>query len=64
VCRLGGDEFVVIIPNCGDPRVVGVLVDSMLARLAEPFEISDHRLHLGGSAGIAIAPATARAPTS
>jgi diguanylate cyclase (GGDEF)-like protein/PAS domain S-box-containing protein len=56
VCRLGGDEFVVIVPDCGDPRLVGDIVDRMLRRLAEPFEINDHVLHLGGSAGIAIAP--------
>jgi len=56
VFRLGGDEFVVIIPDCGDPRVVGEIVDAMLTRLAEPFRINDHALHLGGSAGVAIAP--------
>jgi diguanylate cyclase (GGDEF)-like protein/PAS domain S-box-containing protein len=56
VFRLGGDEFVVIIPGCGDPRVVGGLVDTMLKRLAEPFRISEQALHLGGSAGVAIAP--------
>jgi diguanylate cyclase (GGDEF)-like protein/PAS domain S-box-containing protein len=56
VCRLGGDEFVAIIPECGDPRVAAEIVGAMLARLAEPFEISEHVLHLSGSAGIAIAP--------
>ncbi len=56
VCRLGGDEFVVIIPGCGDPRVVGEIVESMLKRLAEPFTINDHVLHIGASAGVAIAP--------
>jgi diguanylate cyclase (GGDEF)-like protein/PAS domain S-box-containing protein len=56
VCRLGGDEFVVILAECGDPRVIGSVVDSMLKRLAEPYEVNDHILHLGGSAGIAIAP--------
>ena len=56
VFRLGGDEFVVIIPDCGDPRVVGESVDAMLKRLAEPFRISEQALHLGGSAGVAIAP--------
>jgi len=56
VFRLGGDEFVVIIPDCGDPRVVGEIVDAMLKRLAEPFRINDQALHLGGSAGVAIAP--------
>jgi diguanylate cyclase (GGDEF)-like protein/PAS domain S-box-containing protein len=56
VSRLGGDEFVVVIPDCGDPRVVGEVVRRMLERLGEPFQIRDDVLHLGGSAGIAIAP--------
>jgi diguanylate cyclase (GGDEF)-like protein len=56
VFRLGGDEFVVIVPNCGDPRVIGEIADAMLKRLAEPFQINDQTLHLGGSAGVAIAP--------
>jgi diguanylate cyclase (GGDEF)-like protein/PAS domain S-box-containing protein len=56
VCRLGGDEFVAIVPGCGDPRTIGAIIDRMLQRLAEPFTINDHVLHVGGSAGIAIAP--------
>ena len=56
VCRLGGDEFIVIIPGCGNPLVVSELVEAMLKRLAEPITIGDHVLHVGGSAGIAIAP--------
>ncbi len=56
VSRLGGDEFVVIIPNCGDPRLIGELVDLMLKRLTEPFIINDQLVLLGASAGIAIAP--------
>ena len=56
VFRLGGDEFVVVIPNCGDLRMVSDIADAMLGRLAEPFHIGDHVHHIGGSAGIAIAP--------
>ena len=56
VYRLGGDEFVVVIPDCGDPRRITALVESMLRELAEPFEVNEHVLHIGGSAGIAIAP--------
>ena len=54
--RLGGDEFVAVFPNCGDPRRIDEIVASMLNRLAEPFHINDHVLHLGASSGIAIAP--------
>ncbi len=54
--RLGGDEFVVILPNCGDPRCVSEVVDLMLKRLNEPFVINDQVVHLGASAGVAIAP--------
>ena len=54
--RLGGDEFVVILPNCGDPRCVSEVVNLMLKRLNEPFVINDQVVHLGASAGVAIAP--------
>jgi diguanylate cyclase (GGDEF)-like protein/PAS domain S-box-containing protein len=55
--RLGGDEFVLMQRDCGDPRVVGAAVTSVLRRLAEKFEIAGHTLFVGASAGIAIAPA-------
>ncbi len=54
--RLGGDEFVVILPDCGDPRWVSEIVGVMLRRLNEPFVINDQLVHLGASAGVAIAP--------
>jgi diguanylate cyclase (GGDEF)-like protein/PAS domain S-box-containing protein len=56
VCRLGGDEFVIIVPDCGDPRAVADIVDLVLKRLKDPFEVNGNVLHLGSSAGIAIAP--------
>jgi diguanylate cyclase (GGDEF)-like protein/PAS domain S-box-containing protein len=56
VCRLGGDEFVIIVPDCGDPRVVAEIVDLVLKRLKDPFDVNGNVLHLGSSAGIAIAP--------
>jgi diguanylate cyclase (GGDEF)-like protein/PAS domain S-box-containing protein len=59
VYRLGGDEFVAVFAQCGDPRVVGKLVDKMLERVAERVEIGDHLLYIGLSAGIAIAPGDA-----
>ncbi len=56
VCRLGGDEFVIIVPDCADPRVIGEIVELLLDRLKDPFEVNGNVLHLGSSAGIAIAP--------
>jgi diguanylate cyclase (GGDEF)-like protein/PAS domain S-box-containing protein len=55
--RLGGDEFVLVQPDCGDPLVMTRLVDAVLKRLSEKFEIAGHVLFIGASAGIAIAPA-------
>jgi diguanylate cyclase (GGDEF)-like protein len=56
VCRLGGDEFVIIVPDSGDPRVIAEIVDLVLKRLKDPFDVNGNVLHLGSSAGIAIAP--------
>jgi diguanylate cyclase (GGDEF)-like protein/PAS domain S-box-containing protein len=56
VSRLGGDEFVAVVPDCGDPLVVGEIVETMLKRLSEPYVINDHVLHVNASAGVAIAP--------
>jgi diguanylate cyclase (GGDEF)-like protein/PAS domain S-box-containing protein len=56
VYRLGGDEFVAIFSECGDPRTVASIVDAMLARLAERFEINGRALFISASAGIAIGP--------
>jgi diguanylate cyclase (GGDEF)-like protein/PAS domain S-box-containing protein len=56
VFRLGGDEFVVVVPDCGDPCLISEIVGAMLGHLAQPFKLGDHTLHVGGSAGVAIAP--------
>jgi diguanylate cyclase (GGDEF)-like protein/PAS domain S-box-containing protein len=57
IYRLGGDEFVVMLPGSGDPRQITQLVDAVVKRVGESFAINDHRLFIGASAGIAIAPA-------
>ena len=54
--RLGGDEFVLVLNNCADPVVCTHKVDGVLKRLATPFDIGGHRLFVGASVGIAIAP--------
>ena len=56
VCRPDGDEFVAIVPDCGSPLTMSEIVSEVLASLSQPFVVGDHVLHLGASAGIAIAP--------
>jgi diguanylate cyclase (GGDEF)-like protein len=55
VCRLGGDEFVVVLPE-GNPLTVAPIADTMLKRLADPYQINEQMLHVGASVGIAVAP--------
>jgi diguanylate cyclase (GGDEF)-like protein/PAS domain S-box-containing protein len=57
VYRLGGDEFVLVLPNCGDPVRFTAIVDTMLKRIGEPFEVSGQQLFVAASAGVAIGPA-------
>ncbi|MHB1102726.1 MAG: putative bifunctional diguanylate cyclase/phosphodiesterase [Devosia sp.] len=57
IYRLGGDEFIVLIPQCGDPRRAEAIIKSMLQTLEKPFQIIGKTVHVGASAGIAIAPA-------
>jgi predicted signal transduction protein with EAL and GGDEF domain len=45
-----------VVPECGDPRLISEIVDAVLSRLAQNFEINEHSVRVGGSAGIAIAP--------
>ena len=54
--RLGGDEFVVVLPNSGDPLAIKEVVDLILKQLNEPFVINEQLVHMGASAGVAVAP--------
>ncbi|MBR1223484.1 MULTISPECIES: EAL domain-containing protein [unclassified Bradyrhizobium] len=56
VARLGGDEFAVI--ECVEnPLVEAVaLAERIKAELCEPFDLGDHRVTVGTSIGIAVAP--------
>lgn len=56
IYRIGGDEFAAMFPGCGDPRLVARTVGAMLDLLGQVFEIEGQPVHIGASAGIAIAP--------
>jgi len=55
VARLGGDEFAVLI-RPSSPMPPQAVADRLLESLTTPFDFGEERLHLSGSAGIALAP--------
>ncbi|AMA61169.1 bifunctional diguanylate cyclase/phosphodiesterase [Bradyrhizobium sp. CCGE-LA001] len=57
LARLGGDEFAIIQEACEDQRTCSTELAGRIAKLvAEPFPLPGHRVEIGTSIGIAIAP--------
>ncbi len=57
LARLGGDEFAIIQEGCEDQRASSTVLAGRIAKLvAEPFLLPGHRVEIGTSIGIAIAP--------
>ncbi|MCP3385071.1 EAL domain-containing protein [Bradyrhizobium sp. CCGUVB4N] len=57
LARLGGDEFAIIQEDCEDQRACSTELAARIAKLvAEPFLLPGHRVEIGTSIGIAIAP--------
>jgi diguanylate cyclase (GGDEF)-like protein len=56
VARLSGDEFVVLLPHLGDADEVLTVVERLLTDLGDPFTVSDERLLVAASVGIAVYP--------
>ena len=57
LARLGGDEFAIIQEGCDDQRASSTELAARIAKLvAEPFLLPGHRVEIGTSIGIAIAP--------
>ena len=57
VGRLGGDEFKVILPG-GVPRAeIAALATRIIETLSQPYSVEGHRVSIGTSVGIAMAPA-------
>ncbi|WP_197084427.1 putative bifunctional diguanylate cyclase/phosphodiesterase [Saccharothrix sp. ST-888] len=52
VARLGGDEFVVLLENCRGEQEAVAAAKTVLAALAKPVLIGDHRLAVGASVGV------------
>jgi diguanylate cyclase (GGDEF)-like protein len=57
VGRIGGDEFAILHEAAGDQRADATrLADRLLDVIGAPYEIDGHRIVIGTSIGIAIAP--------
>jgi len=57
LARLGGDEFAIIQEGCDDRRASSTELAARIAKLvSEPFLLPGHRVEIGTSIGIAIAP--------
>jgi diguanylate cyclase (GGDEF)-like protein len=57
VARLGGDEYAVVLPHLRDVEDALALAHEIRSRLAAPLPVAGMALEVGGSIGIAMAPA-------
>jgi diguanylate cyclase (GGDEF)-like protein len=56
VARLGGDEFAILQDKAAQPEAVTSLARRLVAAIGAPCEIEGHRIVVGASIGIALAP--------
>jgi diguanylate cyclase (GGDEF)-like protein len=56
IARLGGDEFAILAGGLGRPEDAGLLAERIVRKIAEPLDFEGHRILIGASVGIAIAP--------
>ena len=56
VARLGGDEFAITQDSVAQPESVTALARRIVATIGAPFVIDGHRIVVGASIGIALAP--------
>jgi len=54
--RYGGDEFVIMLPNITDDKFIEIIIDRILNKIKEPFEINGHTINISGSLGKAVYP--------
>ncbi len=56
VARLGGDEFAIVQADIAGPQDAGKLAARIVEAVSRPFELDGHRVTIGTSIGIAVAP--------
>lgn len=52
VARFGGDEFALLLTPVADKQAVVLVADEVLAALAKPFALADHKIFMSASLGI------------
>ncbi|NML59904.1 EAL domain-containing protein [Massilia sp. RP-1-19] len=62
VARLHGDEFLVAFPDAGDPPAIALIVQRVMACIAEPVMVAGHELTVSCSAGVAKYPGDGDTP--
>ena len=62
VARLGDDEFAVILTNLKDDSALPELCQSVLDMVTKPIPLSDVKIHLSASIGLASYPADGKTP--
>src|SRR5438309_6324221 len=56
LARMSGDEFTVIATGLRDPQNGGVVAETVLKALRDPFEIEGQELFVSASVGISLYP--------
>ncbi len=56
LARTQASEFAVLIPDVSDPTEAGRFAQLVAASLRQPFQLENHKIVLGASAGIAVFP--------
>jgi diguanylate cyclase (GGDEF)-like protein len=56
LARLGGDEFAILTGRLDRAEDAADLAERIVKKIAEPLEIDGHRILIGASVGIAVAP--------
>ncbi|HEV7239096.1 MAG TPA: EAL domain-containing protein [Thermoanaerobaculia bacterium] len=56
VARVGGDEFTIVLQELTRPQDAAIVAEKVLHTVAEPMEISGHRLYVTTSIGITVSP--------
>lgn len=56
IARLGGDEFAIVQPTFENPTDTVALAKRLIASISAPYVIDGHRVTVGTSIGIALAP--------